>query len=155
MLLLYKLQCIFLLATSNNVYDSDGSSSSGLPVGAIAGITIAGVLLFFIIGTFLMIGLIYIRHRYNRQSQIDHPTVEATAPYGFNPLPEYYANLPTADNHAFVGAPDEFSGYPPPTATQHQYAPGPQPTVPQSGGQIPKPQPQHYTGQPTEHPLHF
>ena len=163
-----------LLGSPNSDYDYDDSSSSGLSAGAIAGITIAGVLLFFIIGTFLMIGLIYMRHRYNQQSQSCNVTQQTVEHVVCNPtctLPnKCFTNFPAADNCAFVGTPDEFSGYPPPSAPPQYYA-GPQPAapqygyiqglqpecppVPQSGGQIPMQQPQHYAGKPPEHPSQF
>ena len=166
-------------------YDYDSSSSSGLSAGAIAGITVAGILSFFTLGTFLIIFLIYMKHHYvkrrslscNITQQANQQTVMASAPRlppaAYNPthLPNVCYTNSAFNNCAFVGTPDQFSGYPTHTTSQPQYFPGPQTTVsqpgympgphleyspgPQSGGQIPMPQPQHYTGPPLEHPSHF
>jgi len=190
--IVYYCNASFLVPSSYD-YDYDSSSGSGLSAGAIAGIAIAGVLLFFVLGTFLIIFLIYLRRRYvNRKSlssnetqQANQQTEMASAPLppaNYNPthLPKVYnTNSSAADNSAFVGTQDQFSGYPPPTAPQPQYFPRPQTTAPtpgyipgpqpeyppgpqpeyppgpQSRGQIPIPQPQNYTGPPPEHPSQF
>ena len=152
--------CLFLASSSSN-YDNDydDSSGSGLSTGAIAGIAIVGILLFFSIGTVVIVAIICIRHRYiikqqsysyNITQQADRRTLIATAPP--SPLPcAYNPNLlPTADsrNDGYVSTPHQFSNSLPPAGPQPEYFPGPQPQY--TPGSQPEyilgPQPEYIAG---------
>lgn len=151
-------------------YDYDSSSSSRLSAGAIAGITIAGILSFLIFSTFLIIVPIYLKHRYVNQQhlscnitpQTNQQTVMASAPLqsaaAYNPTQPpvvCYTNPPAGGGGDFLTTPHQFSGYPPPTAPQPQCFTGPQPPATQFG-YMPEPQPKFVPGpQPMPQPTPF
>jgi len=134
--------CLFLASSSSNYdYLYDDSSDSGLSTGAIAGITIGGILLFIFTGTLLIVTFICMRHRYvikqqshscNVTQQADQRTLIAAAPP--SPLPCAYnpTLLPTvycanSRNSGCVSTPHQFNNPLPPTGPQPEYFPGQQP----------------------------